>query len=878
MNLTLHHFRKEFRYLRLRWLVWLVVLGLQLAVDVEWVMPMRVGVPSPGWLGLLPVLMWGGAVMLALGYAKEDAQADDRSFIAVRPLPSGSYWWSRGLVFLVLIMVPLVLQEGLYLVVSGVGTKDVLLGMWERFFITGAALGWLVPMPLMAAGGARWMVAGVAVLTGLLAQSICVQMLQQRQLYPEMFYGESSLAQAAWVGAVAIALLAWLQKRGGWPLHRMLAAVAGLVIACYALAWTPWLRPSSWSAREPDLMARLEVTHAELPRPHSFRLLPLNDDTGASVVYMDGDLMPLPVPAELLPHWSVRDAALTQKGATVHAKSIGAYNRRFFWPQYIFTRDDKWLLSSLPGAVVPETLSMAAQYSLGRNGCSFGRWPTPEDLQSPADIEVQLEADWLRQSVLGSCELRSGAVLRSEYADMEVLEVHPHQNGNGEKQAGNLTIIFKLTKREIETGGSPFTFGTEMSQMLYAPAQQLFWQREMGSTGGELQFRAMNRGRTRMLHSITYKDVLTPATGIREAEVPALRFLLRKQDYAGTSRHHLSMKGMDLQENLRHRAWYYPVGCPLIAAAPRAGMLREFERIPKPTPDAGPEAVARFVADVITLSQALEWRHDLKKDGSVRYPGNDHAVVDAVAPYLLRHPEVLTRQAHLFVSRDNPFVRELLDATLLLAGLPGVEREPYGLRYTEDTSAKSVTGLLNPIETRVGGWTALAPAIEAALQQRSVQPILAVHEKWRSEMRFVRPDEEWLDDLKQRFSMSSLWALKGNDAREQARGLIRREYELSVPPMVQIGSEQLQVVECAIAIGMEAALDQRLRGLRFWDEKKFGQRELYELSMLSRLFGSQELLLKWEEALPFLRRMRELRAADFSYDAATLTWKPISKP
>jgi hypothetical protein len=48
--------------------------------------------------------------------------------------------------------------------------------------------------------------------------------------------------------------------------------------------------------------------------------------------------------------------------------------------------------------------------------------------------------------------------------------------------------------------------------------------------------------------------------------------------------------------------------------------------------------------------------------------------------------------------------------------------------------------------------------------------------------------------------------------------------------------------------------------------------------MLSRLFGSQELLLKWEEALPFLRRMRELRAADFSYDAATLTWKPISKP
>lgn len=64
MNLTLHQFRKEFRWLWPRWVLLLTVLVLDLAVNLEWVVPMRpVEHGSEGaWLVsyeiLMRVLLW----------------------------------------------------------------------------------------------------------------------------------------------------------------------------------------------------------------------------------------------------------------------------------------------------------------------------------------------------------------------------------------------------------------------------------------------------------------------------------------------------------------------------------------------------------------------------------------------------------------------------------------------------------------------------------------------------------------------------------------------------------------------------------------------------------------------------------------------------
>ena len=879
MSLTLHHFLKEFRHLRWKWFAWLAVLVLQLVVDAEWIVPMRLGVPTPGWIGLLPVLTWGGAVMLALGYATEDAQADDRSFIAVRPLPRACFWFSRVLVVLLLIITPLVAMEGVYLTVSGVEAQDILLGMWERFFIAGALLAWLLPMPLMATGTARWALAATVLLTGLLLLSLSTQMLRHWQLYPEMFYGDSSLRKAAWIGAGAMALLAIRKKQRGWLLSRTLGAVVAVTMACFALAWTPLLRPSTWAPHEPALMAELERKHGDLPPPHSSRIYTTPDsETGVTSMTADGDLSALPTPAELLPSWRVLDAAVQQKGSVHHSKLRNPFHQRFFWLMAVQSTDDPWLLASLRGIFQERALSMDKSGSQ-RNHFALGGWPLPDDLQSPANIEAEMEADWTRQTVLGSCELRAGARLRSRYADVEVVKVSPHVDTSGNRRPGSVTVAFKFSKREIETGGMPFTYGMGVRPLIHAPEQSLVWQNDTGS-GGDFQTRALHTGRQRAMWCINYADVLTPGTGIREEDLPKLRVLLRKIDYAGTSRHRLSLKDINLSEQLDREPWAYPARCPREAVNARAGFLREFQRISLPADDAGPEAVARLVADVVTLSHALSWRSDIKPDGSPYFPGDDQAVADAVAPYLLKHPQVLTRQPHVFVSAENPFVRRLLDATLLLAALPGITRDADGLRYDGPEAPNGVNRLLNPMEARVNGWKELAPAIEAALKQRSAAPILAVHEKWQQQLRTVIPDDELLDQVTKQFNVSSLRSLKDEAVRKKAREIIRREYARSVAPVMHPGSQVVPLIECAIAAGMEEALDHRLRKLRFLEHKNVDQDDLMELSMLHRLLGGpdEKLKLTWDEALTFLDRLRHLHAADFRYDAATMTWNPIAKP
>lgn len=131
MNLILHHFKKEFRYLRPRWFAFLGLLGLDLAVNLEWLFPLRAGVEPPTWLGYLPwALMLAGATLL--GSCPEDKPGSDRSFISTRPLPLRAYWLARVLCWLALLLLPVMLQNGLYLMLSGRPLSEVILGIGWR--------------------------------------------------------------------------------------------------------------------------------------------------------------------------------------------------------------------------------------------------------------------------------------------------------------------------------------------------------------------------------------------------------------------------------------------------------------------------------------------------------------------------------------------------------------------------------------------------------------------------------------------------------------------------------------------------------------------------------------------------------------------------
>lgn len=874
MNLLLHHFLKEFRYLRSRWFAWISVLIMQLAVDAEWIAPLSVASAAPAWIGLLPMLMWGGAAVLALAYAPEDARADDCSFIAVRPLPRACYWWSRVAVFGLLIAMPMVLQEGVYLLCSGRPAADVLLGMWERFFITGACIAWLLPMPLMAKGWHRFTIAAVAVISGLLAKSVSVTLLRRTsRLSHEMFYTSNSLFQAAWAGALLMLMLAWWQKRHGWSLSRTLTFTAVVSCTSYALAWTPLMQPWSWTPREPALITEIERKYGELPQPQKYRFYESTSEESTPELVMDGELMPLEgLPPQINPHWRNLGGEMRIKDVALTGKTDGYFKRRFFFLPAIFMKDDPWLIRTLQSALEPETLSMGS--SSGHRAMPTCKWPIPVDRAAPADVELNFEADWVRQTVLGECELRPGARVRSDYCEMEVLQVIPHQDADGKEQRGSVTLVFKQSKREIETGGTPFEYFSDVWMVLRAPAKRLLWQQGQGALP---QMRGFYTGWQRHLSRWTFKDVLTSSSGLTEADLPTLRVMLRKQDYTGTSRHQLKLKQVSLTDPQSEKPWAYPTHPPRVAETARLSVQHEFTRIRTPAADASREEVARFLADVVTLSHAYSYRSDLKKDGSPWFPGNDHAIADAVARHLLRHPQVITRLPHLIISAENTFMRELLDAMLLASGIPGIKRESNGLIYEPPNGSSSTRRLLNDIENIVGGWQAMAPAIEQALRDRDLSPILAVHAKWRSEVRQHRSDEELLKYLRERFSVSTLWELRGREtALKQAREMIRAEYERRVPPRIGIDSELRPLAECAIVAGMEVALDRRLRGLRFWNEKEMDHEDVMDLSILSRSFSGGEL--KWVQGLEFLRQAREWRAADFSYDSATLTWRRKTNP
>jgi len=727
-------------------------------------------------------------------------------------------------------------------------------------------------MPWLAAGWARYSITAVAFLTGLLAQAMSKKMLQSGwSLYPEMFYNSNSLAQAAWIGAVLMLLLAMWQKGRGWSLARLLTFVAVLTLGCFALVWTPLITPWSWKPREPTEMAKLEANHSPLPPPSTFRFYRSHDEDGKPVLDFDAELASLPAPAELLPRWRMVSGEMRLNDKVIPGKVHNYLSRRWFWMPAVFSRDNAWLMGTLGRSMPSSTLSMDANdIQHGRNAdCS---WPILSAGTSLVDVDLRLEADWLRQTVLGECELKPGAQISTPEAMLEVLEVRLHQGANGAREKGSVVVIYKGAKRSIECGGNPFEYMTDLGVMLHAPSKELLWQKTDGA--GDVDYRAMQGGWQKFRFTLVFKEVIGRGSGLTEADVPSLRVMLRTQTYAGTSRHRLTLKDVDMKKALEEEAWVYPAWHPLVASEPREGLQREFERIRPPAADADAAEVARFLADVLTLSHSLSWRYSSKKDGSPAYPGKDERVVNAVAAHLLRHPHVLPEEG---IVDSDPLIWEVMKAMVIQAKVPYITQEAGKLCYKNPNSGLTIPRLLYNDANQADLWKTLRLAILSAIQQRDAAPIVAVHETWQKQARVHQEDAVWLKSLRETFRVSSLWALKGREAAlQEARALIKHACEQRLPPTMYLSSELRPLAECAIAMGDAAVLDRRLRGLRRWSEESFDHGNLRELSKLNRLLGGAAL--KWEEGLPFLRRMRELRAVDFIYDATTLTWRAKTKP
>jgi hypothetical protein len=267
MSLTLHHFRKEFRYLRWRWFGFLAVLALDLALQMEWVLPMRAveGGHNAGvnvsYEILMMVLLWMVAWWFMLSVSPEDGASGGRCYALTRPISRVSYWTARLLVWLLLVMLPLMLECAVYLWLNGRPWSDVALGMAERAWAVGSMTLWLLPLPLLLRGWERYAVIVLAVfsLERWNGQVLWVVFKMLHLVYDRpqvgMEFGRS--VQAAWlVGILMPVLVVWHQRRPFGRVARM-CAVACLLLLYQGVAVSPLFIEGYEKPRDQELVSKL---------------------------------------------------------------------------------------------------------------------------------------------------------------------------------------------------------------------------------------------------------------------------------------------------------------------------------------------------------------------------------------------------------------------------------------------------------------------------------------------------------------------------------------------------------------------------------------------------------------------------------------------
>lgn len=213
MSPALHHFRKEFLFLKHRWFVFLMLLGVDLAVNLEWLLPLESDAPDPTWLFFLPFAILLAGVSLMTG-CPEDQPGSDQSFIGTRPLGWGHFWMGHGLTLTVLLLLPVVLQNGLYLLLSARPWPDVVRGMLERGAVLIGLAAWLVPLRALGGNRERWQMA--LLMAGVVGLSVRVLPIVTRLIDPPgrgFFMPFESWVPAGCALAVSLTLLAIVHRR-----------------------------------------------------------------------------------------------------------------------------------------------------------------------------------------------------------------------------------------------------------------------------------------------------------------------------------------------------------------------------------------------------------------------------------------------------------------------------------------------------------------------------------------------------------------------------------------------------------------------------------------------------------------------------------------
>ncbi|WP_395751664.1 hypothetical protein [Prosthecobacter sp.] len=529
--MTLHHFCKEFRYLRLRWFAFLALLGFDLAVNLEWVFAPQWGEEMPSWIFFVPMVTALAALSLVEG-CPEDRPGNDLRFIGTRPLSRRSYWLAALLTGLVLIVVPAAVQNGLYLWLSARPMADVLRGMGERaFFIIGLGL-WMLPVRALTLEREKWLTGGVGLLIaigGVFGLPILLRLIDEDA--PGFDLPPSSWIFATLTLALAFTLLAWVHHRRPLKPQVRLGTMALLFVGGLMLCLYWPMRTAPMEDRDPARVAALAP--AFNPSVHleevSFH------DWGRSAE-SSGSLY---LRSRIYPAAPGIHVGLTPKGARVQ--------------QGVTVTDDWWVPWSNPSRVsgnlhrvdanlaafFPERTLFVQQSEkqdrwsgvLNSTSNAFAGLSSSFDLEQAVKVQARFRADWWEREKLLDSACVAGTTASVPDVTWTLVEALPHQI-MGEKnelvsKRGAFSLRLRLNTRRHWDHGLATAF------ILHSPQRRLAW---VGALETLHDVRGGGTGLERQTITLSWQDILNYADGEDAKVDPAqLRLVLISGRHLGES-------------------------------------------------------------------------------------------------------------------------------------------------------------------------------------------------------------------------------------------------------------------------------------------------------------------------------------------------------
>ena len=531
MNPIIHHFRKEFAYLRIRWFGFLALLGFDLAVNLEWLFPLRPGGQPPVWLAYLPwVLMLVGVTLL--GSCPEDKPGSDRSFISTRPLPTRAYWLTRVALWLLLLVLPVMLQNALYLLLSGRPTIEVLVGTWVRAVWVIQYTAWLLPMTALWRRGEFWSALGLLAAGWLIAgRLVDFIALTASNTILSAEQSVTGVTMGMLMFAAGVLWMAWRhQRRRVATFRRRLLIMLGIGLACFLSArFWPWHEQD-----EPFDQARVRELAPRFKADIDLTSYEFNGFEEEMYRQMFGQVRAATGDASMSVLLRPQRAIVSQEGRDqITVPNLYHRTRRnnFRLPFETVMNTDQVLRDLFPAGTIFTTTnerSMWGMYSDDNTHLAEFKPPYPNP-EKPLRVTTECEIDWYQRDLELNIPLKVGSTGQSESHTWRVMQVQENQNETGTPSLGEVNVELHVQTRGLETGQP-----SANTVLLYSPQRRLVWLEPAFQTGSAP--RAGASGWSRHSVRLGWRKVLNYADGEDAGvDVSQLRIIMLRSRFLGIS-------------------------------------------------------------------------------------------------------------------------------------------------------------------------------------------------------------------------------------------------------------------------------------------------------------------------------------------------------